>query len=56
MTEKRIVVFFFLLGGIAITFAYKLVTQFSYPLFYSSIAYGAVVMTSLYLNTVIKRK
>lgn len=56
LTEKRIAILFFLLGGIGIGAAYLLVTSFSYPLFYFSIAYSLVVMGALYFNTVIKRK
>jgi len=56
LTEKRIVIFFFFVGGIGIFLAYSLVIKFSYPLFYGSIAYILLVMTALYLNTVIKKR
>jgi UDP-GlcNAc:undecaprenyl-phosphate GlcNAc-1-phosphate transferase len=56
LTEKRIAILFFLLGGIGVLLAYLLVVNFSYTLFYLSIAYSLVVMVSLYLNTVVKRR
>jgi len=56
VTEKRITVLFFLIGGIAAFLAYKLATSFSYPLFYSGIAYAALTSLTLYLNTTLKRK
>lgn len=56
LTEKRIVILFFLLGGIAVLMAYKLVVAFSYPLFYAGIIYSVIVLAALYLNTVLKQK
>ena len=56
MTEKRIVILFFLFGGIAIMLAYNLVIRFSYTLFYASLGYALIVMLLLYLNTVIRKK
>lgn len=56
ITEKRIVILFFLVGGIGIYLAYTLVVKFSYPVFYFSIIYIIFVMAVLYLNTVLKKK
>jgi UDP-GlcNAc:undecaprenyl-phosphate/decaprenyl-phosphate GlcNAc-1-phosphate transferase len=56
ITEKRIAILFFLIGSISIAFAYFLVVDFSYPLFFLSSVYALMVMVSLYLNTVIRKK
>lgn len=56
LTEKRIVVLFFVVGGLACLLAYRLVVSFSYTLFYSSIGYAVLVLIALYANTVIKKK
>jgi len=56
ITEKRITIFFFISGGIAVFLAYKLVIAFTYPLFYAGIAYVLIIFSSLYLNTVFKKK
>ena len=56
ITEKRIAILFFVIGGVAIGLAYLLVTRFSYTLFYVSILYCITVFISLYLNTIIKKR
>ncbi|MEI6021251.1 MAG: MraY family glycosyltransferase [Bacteroidota bacterium] len=56
LTEKRISILFFAIGSIGITMAYWLVIKFSYPLFYASCGYIAVVSSLLYINTLIKRR
>ena len=56
ITEKRIAILYFLLGGIAIVLAYLLVTRFSFVLFYISIFYSVTVFLSLYLNTILKKR
>lgn len=55
VTEKRIAILFFFVGGIAVLLAYHLVLNFSYLLFYGSLIYGLIVMVSLYLVTFIKK-
>lgn len=56
ITEKRIAILFFVLGGIGVLLAYYLTISFSYLLFYCSIIYSLLVIIGLYLNTVIKTK
>ncbi|PBQ33797.1 hypothetical protein CNR22_19085 [Sphingobacteriaceae bacterium] len=56
LTEKKIAILFFGLGGVGILFAYLLVIHFSYILFFISIFYILSVFISLYLVTVLKRK
>jgi len=56
ITEKRIALLFCGTGGLAIMFAYSLVINFSYTLYYISISYALLVGISLYLNTIITRK
>ena len=56
LTEKRISLLFFVLGGLAVIFAYWLVVSFSYVLFYISIVFVLLVFSALYLNTIIKRR
>jgi UDP-GlcNAc:undecaprenyl-phosphate GlcNAc-1-phosphate transferase len=56
LTEKRIAILYFLLGFIALTFAYFLVTRFSYALFFVSLVYALLVSVSLYLNTLVKKR
>jgi len=56
LTEKKIAVLFFGLGGIGILLAYQLVIRFSYILFFISIFYILSVFISLYLVTVLKKK
>jgi len=56
LTEKRIAILFFALGCIGVLMAYWLVTRFSYPLFFISMAYILGVFISLYLVTVLKKK
>ncbi|MCC6372448.1 MAG: undecaprenyl/decaprenyl-phosphate alpha-N-acetylglucosaminyl 1-phosphate transferase [Bacteroidia bacterium] len=56
ITEKRIAILFFMLGGVGITCAYYLVIRFSYALFYGSIVFALCVFLSLYLNTILKKR
>jgi UDP-GlcNAc:undecaprenyl-phosphate/decaprenyl-phosphate GlcNAc-1-phosphate transferase len=56
ITEKRIVILFFILGGIAVMFGYQLIVNFSYPLYYTAIVYSLLVVVTMYLNTVLKQK
>jgi UDP-GlcNAc:undecaprenyl-phosphate/decaprenyl-phosphate GlcNAc-1-phosphate transferase len=56
VTEKRIALLFFGVGGIAILLAYLLVMNFSYVLFYISVGYVLCVAACLHLNTIIRRK
>jgi len=56
ITEKRIAILFFTVGGIAIFMAYSLTVHFNYTLFYVAIVYCVVVALTLYLNTVLKTK
>lgn len=56
LTEKRIAMLFFGLGLVGIIFAYSLVLNFSYPLFFVAIAYVILVAICLYLNTVLRKK
>jgi UDP-GlcNAc:undecaprenyl-phosphate GlcNAc-1-phosphate transferase len=56
LTEKRIALLFFGSGGIAVFMAFSLVTNFSYPLFYTSMVYSVVILLTFYLNTVIKKR
>jgi UDP-GlcNAc:undecaprenyl-phosphate/decaprenyl-phosphate GlcNAc-1-phosphate transferase len=56
ITEKRIAIFFFMSGGIAVLIAYKLVVAFNYPLFYTGIGYVILISTTLYLNTILQKK
>lgn len=56
ITEKRITIFFFLSGGVGIMLAYKLVTAFSFSLFYFASGYVILLFLVLYLNTILKSK
>jgi UDP-GlcNAc:undecaprenyl-phosphate GlcNAc-1-phosphate transferase len=56
ITEKRIALLFLIIGNIAIFLAYQLVIRFSYVLFYISIGYIALISTTLYLCTVVKKR
>lgn len=56
ITEKRIAILFFVIGSVGILLAYLLVIQFSYMLLYVSIVYSLLVFSSLYLNTIIKKR
>ncbi|MBA3664722.1 MAG: undecaprenyl/decaprenyl-phosphate alpha-N-acetylglucosaminyl 1-phosphate transferase [Bacteroidetes bacterium] len=55
VTEKRIAILYFIISSIACVLAYSLVFHFSYPLFYASMLYFAMVFVTLYINTVIKK-
>lgn len=56
ITEKRIAILFFLLGGLGCILAYWLVVRFSYLLFYFSVFYILLVFLTLYLNTIIRKR
>jgi UDP-GlcNAc:undecaprenyl-phosphate GlcNAc-1-phosphate transferase len=56
LTERRIFILFFFIGGIGIIMAYWLVLSFNYFLFYSSIVFILLVFLGLYLNTILKRR
>lgn len=56
LTEKRIAILFFVVGGIGAMLAYLLVLNFSYPLFFGAIFYIVLVFLSLFLNTIIKKR
>ncbi len=55
ITEKRIAILYFLIGGVGILLAYYLVIRFSYTLLYISGAYALIVFLVLYLNTILKK-
>jgi UDP-GlcNAc:undecaprenyl-phosphate GlcNAc-1-phosphate transferase len=55
LTEKRIAILFFLAGSGGIGLAYMLVIDFSFFIFYFSIAYCLIVAVTLYMNTVWKK-
>lgn len=56
LTEKRIAILFFCIGGVGVLLGWRLVVSFSWPLFYAAVVYCVLVFVTLYLNTVIKRK
>jgi UDP-GlcNAc:undecaprenyl-phosphate GlcNAc-1-phosphate transferase len=56
MTEKRIALLFMLIAAIGIGLAYKLVTGFTFTLFYISIGFAVLIFATLYLNTIIRKR
>jgi UDP-GlcNAc:undecaprenyl-phosphate GlcNAc-1-phosphate transferase len=56
LTEKRIAILFFVINLISIALAYNLIINYSVILVYCSIAYAVLVSSSLYLNTIIKKR
>ncbi|MDI1354187.1 MAG: MraY family glycosyltransferase [bacterium] len=56
ITEKRIAILFFFIGGTACVLAYELVLDFSFELFYSALAFGLVVIATLFSVTLVKKK
>lgn len=56
ITEKRIAILYLFLSIIGIIIAYNLVLTYTATLFYTGIAFVALVFAGLYLNTIIKRK
>ncbi len=55
ITEKRIAILYCIISVIGICFAYNLIFNFSFTLFYIAISYILLVFVTLYLNTVIKK-
>lgn len=55
LTEKRIAILYFAISIVGVCFAYNLIFNFSYILFYISVFYILLVFVTLYLNTVIKK-
>jgi len=55
ITEKRIALLFLSVGGIAVLLAYHRVVSFSFLLLFVSLFYVLIVLTGLYLNTVLKQ-
>lgn len=56
LTEKRIAILYFLLGGVASALAWQLTVHVTFALFYAALAYFLLVFTILYLNTVVKKR